>query len=53
MRARFTRAFWGSFQHILTQTLIWGGQNIGNLASMHTKANVFKNDCACACDKVA
>ena len=47
-RARYARAFWGSFQHLLTKTLIWGYRKIGNLTRKHTKFNVCKNDCTCA-----
>jgi len=27
-----------------------GGRKLGNLTSKHIKANVFKNDCTCACN---
>jgi len=49
LRARFARALLGSFQHLETLTWNWGGQNLENLTSKHIKANVFKNDCTCAC----
>jgi len=33
--------------------LIWGGPKLGNLTSKHIKANICKNDCTCACNRLS
>ena len=36
--------------NFLFKTFILGGRKLGNLTSKHTKADVCKNNCTCACD---
>jgi len=40
-------------KHKKCDTLIWEGWKLGNLTRKHMKANVWKNDCACACNRLS
>ena len=47
-RARYARAFWGSFWAFININIDLGISKIENITCKHTKFNVCKNDCTCA-----
>ena len=49
-RARYARAFCGSFLAFINIKIDLGISKSSNLTSKHNKFNVCKNDCTCACN---